>query len=56
MTLDGPRRAQIGRAAAEKGLTFEEKSGKLSIEITAATAEDALAQLAILTGVIAPRA
>ena len=56
MTLDGPGRAEIVRLAAEKGLTFQEKGDELSIVITAATPEEALSQLGLLTGIIAPKA
>jgi hypothetical protein len=42
--------------AADKGLTVEEKGGDLSLAFTAASPEDALAQLRLLTGLLAPKA
>jgi hypothetical protein len=55
VTLDGPKRGQLERLAAEKGFSVEVRGGKTSLVIRAATAEEALAQLGLLTGIIAPR-
>jgi len=55
VTLIGAGRAQLERLAAEKGLTLEERGGDLSIAFTAASPEDALVQLRLLAGLIAPK-
>jgi len=55
-TLIGAGRAQLERLAAEKGLTVEEKGGgDLSIAFAAASPEDALAQLRLVAGLLAPK-
>jgi hypothetical protein len=56
VTLDGVARDQLERFAAEKGLAVEGRGDKLSLVIKAATPEEALAQLGLLAGLIAPRA
>jgi hypothetical protein len=56
VTLAGEGRALLERLAAEKGLTVEEKGGDLSIAFAAAASpEDALAQLRLLTRLLAPK-
>ena len=56
VTLAGEGRALLGRLAAEKGLTVEEKGGDLSIAFAAvASPEDALAQLRLLARILSPK-
>jgi hypothetical protein len=55
VTLIGAERAQVERLAAEKGLTVEERGGDLSIAFAAASPEDALVQLRLLAGLLAPK-
>lgn len=43
------------RLAAEKGLAVEETGGDLTVAITAASPEEALAQLRLLTGLLAQK-
>jgi hypothetical protein len=54
-TLIGAERSQLERLAAEKGLTVEEKGGDLSIAFAAASQDDALAQLRLIAGLLAPK-
>ena len=55
VTLVGAGRGQLERFATEKGFSVEGRGDKLSVVIKAATPEEALAQLVLLTGIIAPR-
>ena len=56
VTLVGASPGQLQRLAAEKALAVEEKRGRrVSFVLEAATPEDALAKLRLLTGVIAPK-
>jgi len=55
ITLHGPRSVQLERFAEEKGFSVEERGGRQILVIRAATAEEALAQLALLTGLVAPK-
>jgi len=43
------------RLAAEKGLAVEKKGGDLTVAITAASPEEALAQLRLLSGLLAQK-
>ena len=52
VTLVGAGRALKERLAAEKGLAVEEKEGDLTVAIVAASPEEALAQLRLLSGVL----
>jgi hypothetical protein len=45
----------VERLAAEKGLTVEERGGDLSIAFAAASPEDALVQVRLLAGLLAPK-
>jgi hypothetical protein len=45
----------LKRLAAEKGQTVHERGGKVSLMIIAGTPEDALAQLALLRGLLASK-
>jgi hypothetical protein len=47
---------ELKRLAAEKGLVVQEQGGKVSLMIVARTPEDALAQLALLKGLLASKA
>ncbi len=53
ITLVGAARGELKRLAAEKGIPIEEKGGDLSVAFTAASPEEALAQLELLTSVLA---
>ena len=55
VTLEGPERGRLERLAAEKGFSVEVRGGKTSLIIRAATAEEALTQLGLLTGIIAQK-
>ena len=46
---------QLERLAAEEGLAIEEKGGDLTISFVAASPEEALAQLRLLGGLLAPK-
>jgi hypothetical protein len=52
ITVTGAESADLGRLAAEKGLAVQAKGGSITIAITANAPEDALAQLALLGGII----
>ena len=52
VTLVGAGRALKERLAAEKGLAVDEKGGDLTVAIVAASPEEALAQLRLLSGVL----
>jgi hypothetical protein len=54
VTLVGAGSEQLERLAAE-GLTVEDRDGDLSIAFAAASPEEALAQLRLLTGLLAPK-
>jgi hypothetical protein len=56
VTLAGSARGDLGRLAAEKGLAVKEKDGDLSIAFAAATADEALEKLRLLTGLLAKKA
>jgi hypothetical protein len=53
ITLIGAARGELERSAAEKGLAVEEKGGDLSVTFAAATPEEALAQIKLLSGLLA---
>jgi hypothetical protein len=53
-TLDAAP-GQLERLAAEKGFAVEEKGGGVSVVLTAATAEEALAKLRLVAGLLAPK-
>ena len=55
VTLVGAGRPLIERLAAEKGLAVEEKGGDLTVAITATSPEEALAQLRLLSGLLAQK-
>jgi len=52
----GAAGGDLKRLAAEKGLTAKEEGGKVSLTIETTTPEDALAQLALLRGLLASKA
>jgi hypothetical protein len=54
VTLIGAGREQLERLA-EKGLDVEEKGGDLSVALAASSPEEALAQLRLLSGLLAQR-
>jgi hypothetical protein len=47
---------EVARLAAGKGLVVEEKDGAVSLVISAATPEEALAQLGIFSAILASKA
>ena len=47
--------AELKRLAAGKGITVEEDGGHVSLVITSTTPEDAMAQLALIRGILASR-
>ena len=53
VAVTGPRGKDILRLASEKGLTLEDQGGTMFIVISAARPEDALAQLGLLSGILA---
>ena len=55
ITLAGAGRSQLERLAAEVGLAAEEKGGGLSVALTAASPEEALAQLRLIGGLLAQK-
>jgi len=55
VTLVGAGRALIERLAAEKRLAVEEKGGNVTVAIMAASPEEALAQLRLLSGLLAQK-
>jgi hypothetical protein len=55
VTLTGAAAGDLGRLAAEKGLNVEKKGGDLSVAFTAASPEEALAQLRLLSSLLAPK-
>ena len=55
VTLAGAARSQLGRLAAEKGLPVEEKDGDLSVAFTASSPEEALAQLRLISDLLAQK-
>jgi len=55
VTLVGAGNGDLKRLAAEKGLTVEERGGDLTLLIKAATPEEALAKLGLLTGLLAQK-
>jgi hypothetical protein len=56
VTLVGAGGALKERLAAEKGLYVEEKGPDLTVAIVAASPEEALAQLRLLSGILARKA
>ena len=56
VTLVGAEPALAERISAEKGLAVEEKAGDLKVSITATSPEEALAQLRLLSGLLAKKA
>jgi hypothetical protein len=54
VTLVGAGSEQLERLAAE-GLTVEDRGGDVAIAFAAASPEEALAQLRLLTGLLAPK-
>jgi hypothetical protein len=54
VTLVGAGRSQLERLTAA-GLTVEENGGDLSVAFAAASPEEALAQLKLLAGLLAPK-
>jgi len=55
ITLVGAARGELERLAAEKGLGVEKKGGDLSLAFTASSPEEALAQLRLLSSLLAPK-
>jgi len=55
VTLVGAGPALMERLAAEKRLAVEEKGGDLTVAIMAASPEEALAQLRLLSGLLAQK-
>jgi hypothetical protein len=55
VTFVGAGGKELARLAAGKGLAVEHEGGKESLVISAATPEDALSQLKLLTGILASR-
>ncbi len=55
VTLVGAGRALAERLAAERGLAVEEEGGDLTVAITATSPEEALAQLRLLSGLLAQK-
>lgn len=53
VTLVGAEPALAERISAEKGLAVDEKGGDLTVAITATSPEEALAQLRLLSGLLA---
>lgn len=51
--LTGAGGGDLKRLASEKGLAVEEKGGDLTLTIKASTPEEALAELSVLTGLLA---
>ncbi|HVC27308.1 MAG TPA: hypothetical protein VND40_04030 [Nitrososphaerales archaeon] len=51
--LIGAAGRELERLAVEKGMAVREKGDDLSVTLTAASPEDALAQLRLLTGLLA---
>ena len=51
----GAAGVELKRLATAKGLSTKEAGGKVSLVITARTPEDALAQLALLRDLLAPK-
>jgi hypothetical protein len=47
---------EVARLAAGKGLVVEEKDGTVSLVISAATPEEALAQLGLFSAILAAKA
>jgi hypothetical protein len=56
VTLVGTGHALAERISAVKGLAVEEKGGDLTVAITATSPEEALAQLRLLSGLLAKTA
>jgi hypothetical protein len=55
VTFVGAGGKELARLAIEKGLAVEHKGGKASLVISAATPEEALSQLRLLSGILASR-
>jgi hypothetical protein len=55
VALEGAERSRLGRLAAEKGLAVKEKGGDLSVSFTASSPEEALAQLRLISGLLAQK-
>jgi len=54
--VTGPGHDDLARRAAEKGLHVEKRGRSLTIQFKASTAEEALAQMELLTGLLATKA
>ena len=55
VTLVGAERELKARLAAEKGLAVKEKGGDLTVTIAATSPEEALAQLSVLSELLAKK-
>jgi len=54
--VTGPGHEDLARRASEKGLGVEKKGHSVTISLHASTAEDALAQMELMTGLLAQKA
>lgn len=55
VTLVGAELTLMGHLASEKGLTMEEKGGEITVTFTATSPEEALAQLKLLSDLLAQK-
>ncbi|MGH9917980.1 MAG: hypothetical protein ACRD6W_03775 [Nitrososphaerales archaeon] len=55
VTLVGAEPSLAERISAEKGLAVEKKGGDLTVAITATSPEEVLAQLRLLSGLLAKK-
>jgi hypothetical protein len=56
VTLPSSSHADLRRLAEEKGVRVEEKGGRISLVFKAETAEEALAQLGVISSLLIPKA
>jgi hypothetical protein len=55
-TVSGAASADFSRAATEKGLVVRSNGGDVTVALTATSPEEALAQLSLLSGLLARKA
>jgi hypothetical protein len=55
VTITGDRGAELERLASQRGLKMEAKGDEISMVISVATPEEALAQLGVLSGLLAQK-